>query len=534
MSVLRTVLITLVAVIQTACFASPSHSARTEELGAIVVIYNQNDPSAKSLADFYCMERGIDPTHEIALTTPLREEISREEYDSMIATPIRQELLRRGLWSFTRDMMNRPILYASSVRYAALIKGMPLKIRQSESYPGDAKNQPDPYGGVNAASVDSELSVLGLFSPQISGTLNNPLYTNSPAGIASDKTNIPVPMMMVSRLDGPSDNAVRSLISASIAAEKAGVWGWGYIDLQSSTNKAYVRGDTWIHEAGTAMRKSGIPVISDDLPETLQAGFPVTDAAAYYGWHDENIDGPFADTAFRFVPGAVAVHLHSFSASTLRDPTKGWTGPLIMHGAAISLGNVYEPYLPFTTDLGIFANALITGHNLAESYYAAQPVLSWMSICVGDPLYRPYAGYLDPANQPESVWTDYRRIILSHDGDVLRAAKELKARAEEKKESLYLEALGAAQMDGRDLIGAEKSFKEAAVFTSEPVIEFRLLLEQARVLEKQGRSAVAMDLLRENITRFKKADQQSLILSWIKRMESPPPSPSPDLSPSQQ
>jgi uncharacterized protein (TIGR03790 family) len=527
MRALRSVLTTLIAVMQTACFASPVHSAHAGELDAIVVIYNRNDPNAKSLADFYCAEREIDPSRQIAVAAPLGEEISREEYDSLIAAPIRQELLHRALWSFTRDMMNRPILYASSVRYAALIKGMPLKIRQTESYPGDAKNQPDPYGCVNAASVDSELSVLGLFTPQISGTLNNPLYTNSPEGIGSERTNIPIPMIMVSRLDAPSDDAVRSMISETIAAEKAGVWGWGYIDLQSTTNKAYARGDTWIREAGVTMRKNGIPVISDDLPETLQAGFPVTDAAAYYGWHDENIDGPFADTSFRFVPGAIAVHLHSFSASTLHDPAKGWTGPLVRHAASISLGNVNEPYLPFTTDLGIFARALLAGHNIAESYYAAQPVLSWMSICVGDPLYRPYAAFQNHEIQSESIWSDYRRIVLSHAGDIQAAAKDLKARAEEKKESLYLEALGAAQMDAGDLQNAEMSFQEAMVYTIDPVIEFRLLLERARSLEKQGRGNNACGLLKENLSRFNTPEHHSLILSWIKRMESPPSSSDP-------
>jgi tetratricopeptide (TPR) repeat protein len=201
-----------------------------------------------------------------------------------------------------------------------------------------------------------------------------------------------------------------------------------------------------------------------------------------------------------------------------------------MHGAAISLGNVYEPYLPFTTDLGIFANALIAGHNLVESYYAAQPVLSWMSVCIGDPLDRPYAAFQNHEVQSESIWSDYRRIVLSHAGDVRAAAKDLKARAEEKKESLYLEALGAAQMDAGDLQNAEMSFQEAMVYTSDPVIEFRLLLERARSLEKQGRGSNACGLLKENLSRFNAPDQHSLILSWIKRMESPPSSS--DLAPS--
>ena len=48
---------------------------------------------------------------------------------------------------------------------------------------------------------------------------------------------------------------------------------------------------------------------------------------------------------FRFCPGAVAVHIHSFSAATLRDPLADWAGPLLWRGAAATLGNVYEPYL---------------------------------------------------------------------------------------------------------------------------------------------------------------------------------------------
>ena len=155
------------------------------------------------------------------------------------------------------------------------------------------------------------------------------------------------------------------------------------------------------------MRHYGIPVLTDDLPDTIQPGFPVMDAAAYFGWYSENIDGPFADPFFQFVPGAVAAHLHSFSATTLHDPNKGWSGPLIQHGASASVGNVYEPFLAFTTDFATMESQLLAGNNLADSYYAAQPVLSWMSILVGDPLYRPYACFAeaDSTSPSKSVWT---------------------------------------------------------------------------------------------------------------------------------
>jgi hypothetical protein len=271
--------------------------------------------------------------------------------------------------------------------------------------------------------------------------------------------------------------------------------------------------------------------LCDDLPDTFQGGFPLTYAAAYYGWYSENINGPFNDPFFQFVPGAVAVHLHSFSASTLRDTHKGWTSPLILHGAGASLGNVYEPYLSFTTNLGILASSLLSGRNLAESYYAAQPVLSWMSVLVGDPLYRPYACFDDPesTSPSKSVWTDYRRIILANNGDVLKSASDLLARAQETGESLYLEALGAAQYDAGDLPSAEATFRNAGSMSKYPVVQFRLLLEQARAIEKQGDPMRGAAILRQGLLRFTATSQRSLLLSWIARMDpiKPDPSPSP-------
>ena len=490
-----------------------------EDAAATVVIYNAKDPDSKGLADFYCSARAIDPAHEIALSTTNAEEISRNDYDISIATPLRQELVNRGYWSVTQDMMNRPILIASSIRYAVVIRGIPLKIKECTDYPGDSQSQPAPVGTVNAASIDSEISVLGLFSPQISGVLKNPVCNNASHSVFNPQ--VPPALLFVARLDAPSVEAVRSMVMNGLHAEKEGLWGWGYIDLRSITSAGYAQGDNWIRASGTAMRRYGIPVISDDLPDTYQSGFPVTDAAAYYGWYSENIDGPFADIFFQFVPGAVAAHLHSFSATTLHDANKGWTGPFIQHGASASVGNVYEPYLAFTTDFGLLCSSLLAGSNLADSYYAAQPVLSWMSILVGDPLYRPYACFAqaDSTSASKSVWTDYRRIILSHDGDVLKSAGDLVARAKQGGQSLYLEALGAAQMDAGALPAAEASFALAYKLAKENPVQFRLLLEDARCFEKQGDAAHGASLLRWGLLHYTTASQRGILLEWIARMD---------------
>lgn len=548
----------------TGAFATSS----SEDAARTVVVYNGNDPDAKGLADFYCAARGIDPSRQIALTAPLTEEISRSDYDDTVANPLRGEFLRRGYWMMTRDMMNRPIIYASRIRYVALVRGIPLKIKECGDYPGDSKIQPAPVGSCNAASVDSELSVLGLFTPQISGVLNNPMANSAPQTALT--AQVPPALLLVARLDGPTVQGVKTMVLNGLKAEKEGLWGWGYTDLRSITAAGYVQGDQWIREAGDAMRRKGIPVISDDLPDTYQSGFPLTDAAAYFGWYSENIDGPFADPFFQFVPGAVAAHLHSFSATTLRDPSKGWTAPLILHGAGVSLGNVYEPYLSFTTHLGQFASSLLTGANVADSYYLSQPVLSWMSVLVGDPLYRPYAALVSPeepsastpdpvpspapspsatgvaeasspatpqtappspsatptpAPTPSTAWVDYRSIILAHRGDVLQAAGDLAARAKATGESLYLEALGSAQYDAGVLPAAGASFRDAAAIAKDPRVQFRLLLEQARVLEKQGQPLDGAALLRQGLIHFTSSSQRSLLLAWIQRLDPIKPAP---------
>ena len=154
-----------------------------------------------------------------------------------------------------------------------------------------------------------------------------------------------------------------------------------------------------------------------------------------------------------------------------------------------------------------------------------------MSVLVGDPLYRPYACFSrgDSISPSKSVWTDYRRIVLSHQGDVLSAAPDLVARARQGGQSLYIEALGSAQIDAGALSAAESTFRDAAALAKDPVISFRLLLEQARAIEKQNDPARGAALLRKGLLKFSAPSQRSILLNWIARMDpiKPAPSPSP-------
>ena len=54
------------------------------------------------------------------------------------------------------------------------------------------------------------------------------------------------------------------------------------------------------------------------------------------------------------------------------------------------MGCVYEPYLAGTPNVSVFlARWLAGGFTFGEAAWAAQPVLSWQTTVVGDPLYRP-------------------------------------------------------------------------------------------------------------------------------------------------
>lgn len=486
---------------------------RPGEAEATLVIFNARDTASRELAELYRKGRDIPVDNVIALDAPTTSEISRGEYDAVIAGPLRKELLARGLWMATRDLLNRTIVYSSRIRYAAVIRGIPLKIRQETTpYSGDAVIQPQPYGGINAASVDSELAVLGLFHPQISGILGNPL---------AGEGNTPIPpwLLMVSRLDGPSVQVVKDLITSTLRAENEGLKGWAYTDLRATSERGYARGEEWIRRVGDLLGRSGIPVITDTLPETIPPGFPVTDAAAYYGWYAENIDGPFAQPGFRFTTGAVAVHLHSFSASTLDDPSKGWTAPLIVRGACASLGNVYEPYLPFTADLGIVCGSLLSGKTLAESHCRSLAALSWMNVCVGDPLYRPYSWFEQRSEGAPDIWSAYREVILSHRGSVLSAARDLERLSEERDSSMPMESLGNAQLASGKPSTAASTFRRAMAFTKDPLLRFRLQLEEVRAWELSGKRDQSLILLKSLLPVEDSPVKRTLLRDWIARIE---------------
>lgn len=471
----------------------PAHAAG-RDAAATIVLYNTNDPDSKALAQYYADRRGVPAAQVVGLACPAMEEIQRGDYEATIADPLRKMFRAKGWWKMGRDALGNSIVTYSTIRYVAIMRGMPLKIAQDPVIPpsGTVHGLPEVVAARNDASVDSELATLGMPLSGPAGVFPNPYFRRF-TPILED--SVYPGLLLPARLDGPTPFIVRAMIDDSLAAERDGLCGWSYVDGRGITSGGYAEGDQWMGNLVASMRAQGLPVIFDNNPPTFPAGYPVTDAAVYFGWYAGAVDGPFADNTFQFRPGAIAVHLHSFSAATLLNPTANWCGPLLARGAAATLGNVYEPYLSLTANLDIFQDRLMAGFTLAESAWMSQRALSWMGVAVGDPLYRPYKGWkTGAASSPPNAWQNYRDIVRKASGNVLQAADALEQAGQLKGNGFFLEALGAARMDAKDWPGAISDFEQARKLTADAAVKVRLNLETIASLEALGKKTEAIAL----------------------------------------
>ena len=490
---------------------------------ATIVLYNKAAPDSVQLARFYAQQRGIARDHLVGLTCSAEEEISREEYDTTIANPLREIFKTRRWWTLHETPDRGESVTASSIHFVAVIKGIPLKIRPAADYPGDVP-RPGPMGNRNEASVDSELTVLAFMSHQISGPAPNPYFQNFRA--IGDFEN--ATMLLVCRLEAPAAATVRRMIVDAIAAEKSGLWGRAYVDGAHNTSGGMEVGDQWLAQITGQLHKVGIPVVYDETPAVFPEGYPMTDCALYYGWYAGTVAGPFTQPDFRFLPGAVAVHIHSFSANTLRDPNANWVGPLVTKGAAASLGNVYEPYLQLTSHLDIFNDRLLHGFTFAESAYMSIPALSWMSVMVGDPLYRPYASWvqIDALRDSAKSGTDWKTYHEFAVKNVTRPVSEFRTLARQaasrSRNCPMIEDLGLMEARDGNFSAATSYFQQARTCYAKRDDLLRVVLEETDAWIKQNKPKRALALVRSVLRVVPDAPAAPLLRKIEQDLTAPP------------
>jgi uncharacterized protein (TIGR03790 family) len=396
--------------------------APAERENQVVILANRNLPASMELARYYQAVRQIPEDRICALDLPDAEVISRRDYDRRLRDPLIAFLRERQL--ITTAPAAGPSDGKSAlawktertrVRYLVSMYGVPLRIADTvPTLAAKLINHMSAPRLTDGAAVDSELGLLLHPGYPLEGPYPNPFFNQH---LAPDRVPDTFLALIAGRLDGPDPESVRTALDGALQAERYGLAGRAYFDSRGWAGDDYAKGDYWIREAGERFRREGYDCAEDAEDECFSEFYPMEQAAIYLGWYAEHLTGPFTRPGFRFAPGAVACHIHSGSAKTLRSRTEFWAGPFVARGAAFTVGAVHEPFLDMTPQWHTFAARLCSGLTVAESAVLATSHLSWQITLVGDPLYRPFRysleeqiAHLEVDGRTEREWAHLRRL----------------------------------------------------------------------------------------------------------------------------
>ena len=495
----------------------------------VLVIYNAQMPASEAVARHYAQRRSVPDSQLLGLRLSDSGTISRADYVSGIQEPVRKYLIEKGLAEWVPDSSaplpgrkatarNRLRLIRSEIRYLLLCYGVPWYIPHDSSMRSETEGIPAQFLR-NDASVDDELALL----PRLG--FNDPIATSpNPVVGATNAAQIHPTngVFMVTRLDGPTPEIARGLVDKALEAESRGLWGHAYIDLRAITNGPYWWGDRMITNAAVAAKRLGFDTFVDNQPTSLGVGYPLSQVALYIGWYDSGVTGPFYRASVEFLPGAFAYHLHSFSAANLRSASENWVGPLLARGATATMGCVAEPYLEFTPNPAMFLERWgYVGMTLGEAATAAHPVLSWQTVVVGDPLYRPFGRpladdgkRLDDANDPRTAYALVRNANLQvMAGRPVEAVRDqLEGQRWATNHAVVAEKIGRLYWSGIRVRRALEWYDTALSLTNAtPMQRRRLLLDSIEAHRVLGQPAEAYRCLEQLIvTSPPDVDRQEL------------------------
>lgn len=465
----------------------------------VVILANSDDPDSLRLAHYYAEKRAVPEENIFAFKMPLAETISWPEFVGSVWQPLQDQLVGHGWIDAIGMALTDPVgrktyaTFGHRISYLVVCRGVPLRIDHDPALYQEQKTgtiQRQEFR-TNQAAVDSELALLAQVRPPINGFVSNPLYRNDhPSAFELGQ------VVRVSRLDGPSYDDARALVDHALAAERTGLLGRAYVDIGGP----HPAGDRWLESTAKELATLGFDLDIDRDPATMPATARFDAPVLYFGWYANDLNGPFALPGFRFPPGAIAVHIHSFSARTVRSPTEAWCGPLVARGVTATVGNVFEPYLELTHDPSLLLKALAQGMTFGEAAAYAIPALSWQGVAIGDPLYRPFAVPLaaqlsDPARLPPALaaYAILRQAhVLEADGKSDEALALLRRSARDHPGLALSMALATRLEAAGDRAGAVQALTFAGLITAFQPDEWALARQAAQRLAADGAAGKAV------------------------------------------
>lgn len=452
-------------------------SARAQGPQNVLLVVNLNSRVSQEVAQYYRQRRAVPAGQVCSIRAPETEEIDRAVFDRQIRLPLLACVDRGG-------MQDR-------ILYVVLTKGVPLKVKGSSGEKGEQ------------ASVDSELTLLyqdllGLRRTP-TGRAPNPYFAPRAGGTKFSRfSHREYAMYLVTRLDGYDLNDIRALIDRGLSPSREGRF---ILDLKRDDN---AMGNDWLRQAAERLHAAGIPSPRIRLETSAEFLTGQKDVLGYAGWGSNDPSARSRFLGHTWVRGALLAEYVSTDARTFEKPPDNWNigkwsdrqaffkdspqsliADYIHEGVSGAAGYVYEPFLDACVRPQALFPAYVSGLNLAESYYAAMPYLSWQAVVVGDPLVAPFPRPRLPAAEaaPPLEKTTLLPLFLAQKMVALRAS------ATNEKPPVVALLIGAERRSAAgDLAGARRAAEKALAASPSSVPALFL----AATLEKNPERAVGL------------------------------------------
>jgi tetratricopeptide (TPR) repeat protein len=185
-----------------------------------------------------------------------------------------------------------------------------------------------------------------------------------------------------------------------------------------------------------------------------------------------------------------------------------------------------------TAHLDIFNDRLLNGFTLAESAYMATRGLSWMTVVVGDPLYRPYASWfqidLKKAAAPRNNWQMYHDFAPRNAReDLAKYLADGRRAGSRANNGPMIEDLGLMQKEAGDFSGAISYLQQARTIYKQRGDLLRVVLEQADALIQADRKKEALALVKSTMALVSDAPSTALLKKVADQLSPPTPTPAP-------
>jgi hypothetical protein len=224
-------------------------------------------------------------------------------------------------------------------------------------------------------------------------------------------------MYLAARLDGPDLDEARVLVERALYAE-AYLWssapylsGHAYIDTRfsnypdaelatyphghggyASSDYDIAYGKNFVLNHGWSLKwhndTTDFEIGEGGLYHDGSSGLVAPDALFYAGWYNFL---KYQDV-WTWLPGAVACDLDSLSLWNHRDwSTISFGTQALRRGLTAASGVLAEPYTVGHPYPEVLLHYMLDGYTFAEAATLAEPKLQWVSLHIGDPLYRAMA-----------------------------------------------------------------------------------------------------------------------------------------------